>query len=129
MKYKFNYLKLRNQYFPIIPIKLVSKNNLVYTSALIDSGASICLFKSEIANQLGINLEKGKEILLEGISGKISIYIHSVSVEIENTKHIIPIGFSDEYTASFNLIGRKGFFDKFQINFNEKHLLVELNPY
>lgn len=71
MKYEYPYVKFRNQYFPLIPLRIEFQKKHLNTFALVDSGASISLFKPEIATQLGIRIEKGKEILLEGISGKI----------------------------------------------------------
>ncbi|MEW6556000.1 MAG: aspartyl protease family protein [Elusimicrobiota bacterium] len=126
MKYKYPYLKFRNQFYPLVPLKICSGKRYVNTFALVDSGASICLFKPEIANHLGIEVEEGEEILLEGISGKISIYLHKVTIQIGIDKFDATVGFSEEYTASFNLIGRKDFFDRFIISFNEKNKKLEL---
>ena len=51
-------------YFPIIKINTYHKNYLAKTSALIDSGATISIFRTEIAEELHIVIEKGKEIFL-----------------------------------------------------------------
>ena len=126
MKYEYPYVKFRNQYFPLIPLRIEFQKKHLNTLALVDSGASISLFKPEIATQLGIRIEKGKEILLEGISGKISIYLHQVSFQVGEKRFVATIGFSEEYTASFNLIGRKDFFTYFLITFDERRQRIKL---
>lgn len=126
MKYEYPYVKFRNQYFSLVPLKVEFKKRHINTLALVDSGASISLFKPEIATQLGIEVEKGKEILLEGISGKISIYLHQVLLQVGKIRFVATIGFSEEYTASFNLIGRKDFFHQFSITFDETRRRIKL---
>lgn len=126
MKYEYPYVKFRNQCFPLIPLRIEFQRKHLNTLALVDSGASISLFKPEIAIQLGIEVEKGKEILLEGISGKISIYLHRVSFQVGEKRFVATVGFSEEYVASFNLIGRKDFFANFLITFDEGRRKVKL---
>src|SRR3989338_7907920 len=113
MKYEYNYLKIRERFFPIIPIKLVSNEVIIDTLAYLDSGASISLFRIDIANQMNIDIENGERIHLEGISGKITVYIHKLKIIIDDLEFIIKAGFSEEYVASFNLLGRDNFFAKF----------------
>ena len=96
--------------FPIIPLKFYSKNRITHTSALIDSGASISIFRSEIAEELGINIEKGKKFYLHGVGGRVKGYIHKLKIEADGKKFICPIVFSHEYLISLNLIGREAFF-------------------
>ena len=119
MKYEYPYLKLRERFFPIIPIKLVSNDIIVDTLAYLDSGASVSLFRIDIANHMDIDIENGEKIQLEGISGKIIVYIHKLKIIVSDLEFILRIGFSEEYVASFNLLGRDNFFAKFLITFDE----------
>ena len=119
MKYEYPYLKLRERFFPIIPIKLVSNDIIVDTLAYLDSGASVSLFRSDIANQMNIDIEDGEKIHLEGISGKIAVYVHRLKIMIADIEFILKVGFSEEYVASFNPLGRDNFFAKFIVTFDE----------
>ena len=127
MKYEYDYTRIRDRYFPLIPIKLGSKEEAFETFALVDSGASVSLFRNDIAYQLGIDIESGIKNILEGISGKITVYIHKIPIVIENVSFVCKIGFSEEYVASFNLLGRDNFFANFLITFNEirKKIILE----
>ena len=116
----FSYLEKDGQYFPIVEVKLKSRKNELTVKALVDSGASFSVFRPEIAQELGIVLEKGKKIYLTGIGGRILGYLHKVSVSVGNKNFLCKIIFSQEFNVSFNLLGRDNFFMPFIISFIEK---------
>lgn len=116
----------KGSWYPIIPVRLFNSDKLVDSSALIDSGATISIFKEDVAKPLGINIEKGEEIFLGGVGGRIKGYIHTLEIEVANKKFRIPIVFSYEYLVSLNLLGRDSFFNKFLLNFDERRKKLEL---
>jgi len=113
-------------YFPIIDFLIYSKGKVQRTSALIDSGATVSVFKDDIAEQLGVAIEEGTETYLGGVGGRIKGYIHKLEIEIAGKKFICPVVFSHEYLVSFNLLGREAFFRQFRIIFEEKQNLLKL---
>lgn len=113
-------------YFPLIEFFTSFQKKVVRISALIDSGATISIFKNEVAEQLGIKIETGKEIYLGGVGGHIKGYVHKLEVETGGKKFPCPIVFSREYLVSFNLLGRQAFFKRFRITFEEKKNLLKL---
>lgn len=115
-----------SQFFPIIPLRFYLDKKVVDSSALIDSGATISIFRVDVANFLGLKIEKGKKIYLGGVGGHIKGYIHKLPIEVAGKKFTCPIVFSYEYTVSLNLLGRDEFFKNFIIIFNEKKERVEL---
>lgn len=119
MRYTYDYVKVRDKHFPLIPLKLGSGNNIFETFALIDSGASLSLFRIDIGHQLGIEIESGAKHTLEGISGNIIIYEHDIPISVEGMPFNCKVGFSEAYSASFNILGRDNFFTKFLITFDE----------
>lgn len=114
------------QFFPVIPLRFYFKEKTIDTSALVDSGATVSIFKTDVANDLGLKVEEGKEIYLGGVGGRIKGYIHKLEIETANRKFFCPIVFSHEYLVSFNLVGRDVFFNKFRIIFDEKNNQVLL---
>lgn len=116
----------RGDFFPVIDLYIAYMSSLERTYALIDSGATISVFTNDIAQRLGLPINKGKEIFLGGIGGRIRGYIHEVKVILTNQNLIIPVVFSYEYSVSFNLLGREGVFKNFKIVFEEKDYLVKL---
>ena len=113
-------------YFPVIPFYVSARGKQLKLQALIDSGATISVFKDEVAEQLEIEIENGKEIYLGGVGGRIKGYIHELRLEIAGKKLICPVVFSREYLVSFNLLGREAFFKQFRIIFEENKNLLKL---
>lgn len=116
----------QNNYFPIIDFLIYSKDKVQRSSALIDSGATVSVFKEDIAEQLGVMIEEGTETYLGGVGGRIKGYIHKLEIKIARKKFICPVVFSHEYLVSFNLLGREAFFKQFKIIFEEKQNLLKL---
>ena len=116
----------QGHYFPIINFLIYHKNGFERTSALIDSGATVSVFKEDLAEQLGITIENGNETFLGGVGGRIRGYIHKLKIEIAGRRFLCPVVFSREYTVSFNLLGREAVFEKFKIIFEEKKKILKL---
>ncbi|MBI4653217.1 retropepsin-like domain-containing protein [Candidatus Kuenenbacteria bacterium] len=118
---KFSYLNKNNQWFPVIDISLQGPKRIRKFKALIDSGASFSVFRPEVAKLLGLKIEKGKLIYLEGIGGRILGYIHKLNLSVDDKNFFkCNIVFSYEFNVSFNLLGRNNFFEPFIISFFEK---------
>ncbi len=113
--------------YPLIPFSIYHSKEKREAMALIDSGATLSLFKVEIAERLGIDVQKGEMILMRGVSGWIQGYIHKLKIEINNQKFIMKVVFSYDDKASFNILGRNNFFEKFKITFDEakKSVILE----
>lgn len=122
----FKYYYNGEGYFPAIPFYVFTADKKLKLHALIDSGATISVFKDEVAEQLEIEVEKGKQIYLGGVGGRIKGYIHKLYLEIAGRKFSCPVIFSREYLVSFNLLGREAVFDRFRIIFEEKKKLLSL---
>jgi hypothetical protein len=108
------------QSFPILSVRVFHKKESTEVFTLIDSGATISVFRPEVAGYLGIEIENGTAIDLNGVGGWIRGYLHELDIEVAGRKFNCPIIFSHEYTVSLNLLGRESFFEKFVIIFDEK---------
>lgn len=113
-------------FFPVIDLFVSKNDRTVRIFVLVDSGATVSIFKEDVAEQIGITIENGKETYLGGVGGRIKGYIHKLEVEVAGKKFLCPIVFSHEYTISFNLLGREAFFRQFKIIFEEKKNLLTL---
>ena len=87
--------------------------------AMIDSGAAICIFHSDVANAIGLRIAQGELSETIGISGaKTAIYLHNVSLHVPGGFMFkIRAGFTDEVPIA-GLLGRIGFFEHFKITFD-----------
>ncbi len=115
---------------PVIPVKLKSASENFDYEVLVDSGADICIFHSEIGELLNLNVLKGKPYEVFGVGGKASIYyLHKIMIEIGGRSHEIEAGFMPSvsgYTMRHGIVGQKGFFDKFVVKFDLVKEEVEL---
>ena len=117
---KFKYATRKDRKFPIIPITLIKESIEIDIDVLIDSGANISVFREEIAECLEIVIEDGEEILLQGLGGRIVGYIHELRVRVDDEEFPCKVVFSKELTVGLNILGREGFFEYFQVTFNER---------
>lgn len=115
--YKYNFSNYN--YFPTVGVVFIKEKIVARAIALIDSGASISIFHTDIAEKLGITIEDGEKTTLGGVGGRIVGYIHKIKLRIAGKTFTCPIVFSREYKVSFNLLGRDTFFEKFKITFDE----------
>lgn len=79
---EFPYVNRRGQYYPIIPVTLRHGEREIRTEALVDSGASISTFQGDLAEPLGLALEQGERIYLQGISGRVLGYVHEIQLQV-----------------------------------------------
>jgi hypothetical protein len=86
--------------------------------AVIDSGASICLFHSSVGEGIGLNIEKGERQETIGVSGApTAIYRHTIHLHFLGNMFKIRAGFLAELPFG-GLLGRIGFFEHFKITFD-----------
>ena len=112
---------------PVIRIELQSGDHLL---ALVDSGADISAIPLKIAQLLGLPLQV-QDSQAQGVGGYVSTARTHIQLTIkdEKTEHEIHLPISvilDDIDFPF-LLGRKGFFDKFVICFDETERKVMLH--
>ena len=129
MRQEFPYFGKDGQHYPVVDVLLKHGQKEIRVKALIDSGASFSVFRPEVAEFLGIQIEKGRKIYLTGIGGRILGYLHEVSLSIGDKLIRCKIIFSREFNVSFNLLGRDNFFHHFQITFSERAKKVIVASY
>lgn len=121
MRIIFPYGKIRGYLYPMIDLTLKVRRNSLKIKALLDSGASFSVLRAEIAEYFDIDIEQGKKVYLEGISGRILGYIHYVYIIIGEKKFRSKVVFTREITIDINLVGRDNFFKHFLITFDENN--------
>jgi hypothetical protein len=84
--------------------------------AIIDSGATRCIFHAGIAEFLGIDVRSGDCELTNGIGGEEEVWIHPVTLYIPRGPVHIRAGFKENLPLA-GLLGMSGFFDHFNVTF------------
>lgn len=113
---------------PIISIMLIGPKGSVVVDALIDSGADKCLFHKDLAKEIGLDLQDGKQEIFSGIVGKqIAAFNHKIHLQVLGIDRKIELlaAFADT-PGVFAILGQEGFFDNFRIKFEKDHNTIEI---
>jgi len=107
---------------PFVKLTLQGPKNNVITEAFVDSGADFSIFHSGWINYLGLSLRKGISKRIQvGDGDYIHAFLFQVDVIFYGWTFKAPITFSEHLGPGFNLLGRKGFFNRFRFCFDDKH--------
>ena len=113
---EFSYTFHKGYLLPMIPITVLGHRVWV----LVDSGAVYTILSIDDAQRIGIDWERGRQqMIVVGDGSFIPTYIHDLTLRIGEFEITAPIGFSERLGVGFNLLGRKGIFDQFQVCFND----------
>lgn len=121
-------------YVPYIPVILTGPKDSVEVVALLDSGADVSVLPKGVAELLGIDLKGDKEEVV-GVGGKAEAVETNVSIVVSGAheKYAFRIKVKvilDDSDDRFPIIlGRDGFFDKFDITFkeNQRKIILKKN--
>lgn len=134
---RFRYTDIRNHRDPQRPfrrpyliVRLINGDRHKDVISLVDSGADICLFHADIGRMLGIEIEAAPELAFQGVSGVREVaYLHRVSLVVRGLSAItLDVGFTTSMAAGTGLLGQRGFFEEFQINFELSQKFFEIVP-
>ena len=127
---KFKYKKYSKTHFrPIIPVEIVWGGSKIRYEVLVDSGADLCIFDSQIADILGIDLKKGAKEQVIGVTGvPQDYYLHTVTLKVGGREYKAEVGFTDISRQSYGIVGQKGFFDSFIVKFDLSKEEIDLKP-
>ena len=110
---------------PIVPITI--QNHKVWV--FVDSGATFTMIGATEASDIGIDWRSGRrQMIVVGDGSYIPTYIHDLPVQIGGAQITIPIGFSERLGVGFNLLGRTGVFNQFEVCFNDHNKKVAFQP-
>ncbi|HZL25318.1 MAG TPA: retropepsin-like aspartic protease [Acidobacteriaceae bacterium] len=84
--------------------------------AIIDSGATRCVFNADLAKYLGLVLKDGIREMTTGISGSQEVWLHDVMLHVHGGPVKIRAAFQ-EGLPTIGLLGMSGFFEHFTITF------------
>ncbi len=130
MKFKYKRYGSGNYLRPVIPVILEHKGNKLGYEVLVDSGADLCVFDSQIGEAIGIDVLANAPKEVFGVGGKATFfYVHGVRITVGATSYEIEAGFMPSVVGRvvpYGVVGQKGFFDKFIVQFDLLREEVEL---
>lgn len=113
-----------------MPIEILNGKESITYEVLVDSGADLCIFNSEIADSIGIDWRKGEKREVFGIGGKVSIYyLMPIEIKVGGWSYKIKAGFMPDVAGkvmNYGVVGQNGFFENFVVKFDFKKEEIEL---
>ena len=99
----------------VIPVVLRSGANEVQVAASVDTGASFCLFGSEIAEALGFDLTSGMRKRFRTANSSFDAYGHGVELHALGVATHSFIYFFADPMIDRNVLGRTGWLDRIRL--------------
>ncbi len=112
---------------PKVTMPLKTTSGYTDTTFLLDSGAVVSTLPLQAAKDTGVDLSKAKRITLQGFSGVPAFaYLDKITIKIGNTDVELPATFTESNATTY-ILGRKGLFDDFTINFDNVQRIITIS--
>ncbi len=102
---------------------------MVFCQAKVDPGAQVCLFKRDLGETLGLDVESGHYIELDSLGGIIPAFGHHLMLETLGMEFESVIYFAAIYNLRRNLLGREGWLQKVRLGIVDYETTLYLSPY
>ncbi|MFH2085723.1 MAG: hypothetical protein ABII21_02995 [bacterium] len=112
---------------PKVTLPLRTTKGYVDTTFLLDSGAVVSTLPLQAAQDTGVDLSRAKRITLQGFSGVPAFaYLDKITLKIGSSDFEFPATFTESNSTTY-ILGRKGLFDDFTINFNHEERVITIS--
>jgi hypothetical protein len=112
---------------PKVTMPMKTLKGYVDTVFLLDSGAVVSTLPLQAAQDTGVDLSKAKRITLQGFSGVPAFaYLDKITIKIGSTPVELPATFTESNATTY-ILGRKGLFDDFTINFDNVQRVITIS--
>lgn len=112
---------------PKVTMPLKTLKGYVDTTFLLDSGAVVTTLPLQAAQDTGVDLSRAKRITLQGFSGVPAFaYLDKITIKIGASDIELPATFTESNATTY-ILGRKGLFDDFTINFNHEERMITIS--
>ena len=102
-----------------IPVRFHSGSRAIDVDARLDPGATFCIFERLIGEDLGLEIEKGKQHPIGAVTGTFLTFDHFVPFSVEDFYFEGIVYFAKDYTFNRNVLGRIGFLNRVLIGLND----------
>lgn len=102
---------------------------LVRLAASVDTGASFCVFGSEIAAALGLKLESGVPMRFRTANSVFDAYGHEVEIDVLGVATTALVYFFADPEIEKNVLGRNGWLDRIRLALVHHDTQIFLSTY
>lgn len=113
----------------VVPVTLRSGANQVPVAATVDTGASFCIFRTEIANALDLDLTSGIRKRFRTANSGFEAYGHEIEIIAFGVATHSMVYFFADPMIDKNVLGRTGWLDRVRLGLNHHDNKIYLAPY
>ena len=113
----------------VIPVVLRAGANEVPVMATVDTGASFCIFRTEIANALDLDLTSGIRKRFRTANSGFEAYGHELELIAFGVTTQSMVYFFADAMIDKNVLGRTGWRDRVRLGWNHHDSKIYLAPY
>lgn len=112
-----------------LPVMLRSGGEEVRADAFVDTGATYCVFRREIAASLGIDVEAGTPLRVGTVTGGFDAYGHALTLETLGYSFDVTVYFAAHEGLARNVLGRRGWLDQVRLGLVDHDGRLYLSEY
>ena len=99
----------------LLPVVLHSGEHRADFEAQIDTGASCCIFRRDLGESLGLEIESGFRQEINTVTGSFTTYGHAVIVSVFGFDFEAVVYFAAAEGFTRNVLGRAGWLDRVRL--------------
>jgi hypothetical protein len=90
-------------------VRLINGDRHKDVISLIDSGADLCLFHSDIGRMVGLKIEAAPKLAFQGVFGaKEAAYVHRVDLVVRGLNAItLDVGFTESMVGGTDVVAQR----------------------
>ena len=127
---KITYKDVMGVHRPLLLIRVMGSKKIQKYEVLIDSGADVTIFHTELAELVGIDLSGCEEKSIKGIGDQRQKYFETeVYIMVGKKRKKIKVGFAEHLGTMgrpYGIAGQLGFFEHFKISFDYKNKVFQI---
>lgn len=112
-----------------VPVILKSGNETVECQAKLDTGSNNCIFRRQIGELLGIDIESGVFQEMGTVTGGFPTYGHEVSLSVLGVETTATVYFAADENFPRNFLGQQGWLDRVRLGLIDYDRLLYLSDY
>ena len=112
-----------------VPVLLRSGPNGVRIAASVDTGATFCIFRNELAEALGLDLANVTPKRFRTATGSFEAFGHDVEISVLGMTTFSTVYFFADASINKNVLGRVGWLDRVQLALIDHDSTLYVAPY
>ena len=112
-----------------VPVVLKAGENSVRLAASIDTGATFCIFRNELADALGLGSANATLKRFRTANSSFEAFGHEVEISVLGVTTVSTVYFFADASINRNVLGRVGWLDRVRLGLIDHDTTMYLAPY